>query len=226
MAVPDYTLQFSVVWSNWDLLLEGAAYTLALTAASGVTGLVAGIVCAEVRRNGGKIARGLVAAYVEFIRNTPFIVQMFFIFFGLPSAGIKIDAGQAAFLAMSVNIGAYFTEIIRAGLDASPAGQYEASTALGLRRRIAFLLVILPPSIARVYPALVSQFVLVFLGSAVVSQIAAEDLTFQAQYLQSRTFRAFELYFTITLVYFAMTLGWRFFFSWARGRIFPWQPKR
>lgn len=226
MATPDYTFQFSVVWSNWDLLLKGAAYTLALTAASGATGLAAGIVCAEIRRSGGKIARGLVAAYVEFIRNTPFIVQLFFIFFGLPSAGVKIDAGQAAFLAMSINICAYFTEIIRAGLDASPAGQFEASSALGLRRRIAFLLVILPPSIARVYPALVSQFVLVFLGSAVVSQIAAEDLTFQAQYLQSRTFRAFELYFAITLIYFVMTLGWRALFAWMRGRIFPWQSAR
>ena len=226
MAVPDYNFQFSVVWSNWDLLLKGAAHTLALTTTGGAAGLVAGTVCAEIRRSGGKIARGLVAAYVEFIRNTPFIVQLFFIFFGLPSAGVKIDAGQAAFLAVSINLGAYFTEIIRAGLDASPAGQFEASSALGLRRRAAFFLVILPPSIARVYPALVSQFVLVFLGSAVVSQIAAEDLTFQAQYLQSRTFRAFELYFAITLIYFAMTLGWRLFFAWARGRMFPWQPGR
>lgn len=226
MAAPEYNFQFSVVWSNWDLLLKGAAYSLALAAGAGAAGLAAGVVCAELRRSGGKVARALTAAYVEFIRNTPFIVQLFFIFFGLPSAGVKIGAGTAAFLAMTINIGAYFTEIIRAGLDAAPAGQREAAMALGLRKRAAFLLVILPPSVARVYPALASQFVLVFLGSAVVSQIAAEDLTFQAQYLQSRTFRAFELYFAITLIYFAMTLGWRALFAWARGRIFPWQPAR
>lgn len=222
----DYRFQFSVVWQNWALLLQGAGYTLVLCVISGVLGFGLGLLCAELRRSGNRVASGAVAAYVEFIRNTPFLVQLFFVFFGLPSSGVRITAEQAAVIAMTVNIGAYFTEIIRAGLEGTGRGQFEAAKSLALPRLVTFFKVILPPALARVFPALGGQFVLVFLGSAVVSQISVPDLTYQAQFLQSRTFRAFELYFAITVMYVAMALGFRVLFRWTERRFFPWRQGR
>ena len=137
------------------------------------------------------------AAYVEIIRNTPFIVQLFFVFFGLPAAGIKLTETTAAFLAMVFNLGAYSTEIIRAGIEAVPKGHLEAGASLAMSRLQILRYIVLKQAFQKVYPALSSQIVIVMLGSAVVSQISAEDLTYAANYIQSRNFRAFEVYLVV-----------------------------
>lgn len=222
----NYTLQFREVWANFDMLLWGAAYSLILCIIAGFAGLTIGIIAAETRRTGPRWARVLVAAYVEVIRNTPFIVQLFFLFFGLASAGLRLSPEIAAAIALTINIGAYFCEIIRAGLEATPRGQIEAARALGLRDWRIFRAIVLPPALSQAYPALTSQFVLVFLGSAVISQISAPDLTFQAQFLQSRTFRAFEIYFVVTGLYVAMALSFKLLFAQAERRLFPWKGSR
>lgn len=216
-------LRFLEVLRYADLLLWGALLSVALATAAGVAGLLLGILCAEGQRLGHRGLTWTIRAYVEFIRNTPFLVQLFFVFFGLPSLGLRLDALSAALIALVLNIAAYFTEILRAGLEASPAGQAEAGRALGLRRWQIFLLVQLRPALAKVWPALVSQFVLVFLGSAVVSQISVEDLTFQGQFIQSRTFRAFEIYLVITLLYAGLAFALRRALLELGAKLFPWQ---
>ena len=222
----NYQMQFREVWNNFDLLLWGAAYSLVLCIIAGVLGLAIGIAAAEIRRSGPRWGRVLVAAYVEVIRNTPFIVQLFFLFFGLSSSGLRLSPEIAAAIALTINIGAYFCEIIRAGLEATPKGQFEAARALGLRDWRIFRAIVLPPALSQAYPALTSQFVLVFLGSAVISQISAPDLTFQAQFLQSRTFRAFEIYFVVTAMYVAMALSFKLLFARAETALFPWKGAR
>ena len=201
-----YQLQFAEVWPHWPALARGALYTLELTAVSTVAGVAVGTLGAAARVSSSAAARAVARAYVELIRNTPFIVQLFFVFFGLPSLGVRLSEGEAAVLAMVINLGAYSTEIIRAGIDATPKGQVEAALALAMSRIQVFLHVVLQPAFERIWPALVSQVVIVMLGSAVVSQISAPDLTFAGSFIHSRNFRAFEVYVVITVMYLGLAL--------------------
>jgi polar amino acid transport system permease protein len=209
-----YQFDFIPVLHNADLLLRGALFTLELTAIGTLLGVSVGIVGAIVRAWKIQPFSALFGVYVELIRNTPFLVQLFFIFFGLPSLGLKISEWQAAVLAMVINLGAYSTEIIRAGIQAIPRGQLEASAALAMTRFETFRYVVLAPALAKVWPALSSQIIIVMLGSAVCSQIATEELSFAANFIQSRNFRAFETYIITTLIYLAMALLIRQLLAW------------
>ena len=187
-------LDFMTVLSQWPLLATGVAWTLGLTAIATVLGTLLGVACAWARSQGPSALRWIAGSYVELIRNTPFIVQLFFIFFGLPAAGVKLSPLTASILAMVINLGAYATEIIRAGIEATPRGQIEAAQSLALGRLQIFTRVIIPPALRKVWPALVSQIIIVMLGSAVCSQISTEELSYAANLIQSRNFRAFEAY--------------------------------
>jgi len=216
----NYAFDFGWLADYWPVLLKGLGITVELTLVGGVLGVALGIACAWARALGPAWLRPVVAIYVELIRNTPFLIQLFFIFFGLPALGLRMSELQAANLAMVINLGAYGCEIIRAGIQATPKGQFEAGASLGMSRIQTFRHVVLIPALQRIWPALSSQIVIVMLGSAAVSQIAAEDLTFAANFIQSRTFRAFETYFAATLIYLALAillrqllrgLGWTIF---------------
>ncbi|MEM5472183.1 amino acid ABC transporter permease [Hoeflea sp. AS60] len=202
----NYTFNFDWIAQYYPVILKGIAITLELTLVGAVIGVGLGIFCAWARTLGPSWLRPPVAVYVELIRNTPFMVQLFFIFFGLPALGIRLGELPAANLAMIINLGAYSCEIIRAGIEATPKGQFEAGHALALRPLQIFWKIILLPALQRIWPALSSQIVIVMLGSAVVSQIAAEDITFAANFIQSRTFRAFEAYFVTTLIYLLLSI--------------------
>jgi polar amino acid transport system permease protein len=140
-------------------------------------------------------------------------VQLFIVYFGLPSVGLRLDAGTAAVAALSINLGAYATEIVRAGVQSVRRSQIEAGVSLGLSRLQTFRHVVLVPALAAIYPALASQFVLLMLATSVVSQIAAEELFHAATILQSRTFRDFEVYLVTGGFYLAMALGFRALFA-------------
>ena len=213
-----YQFAFAPVFDNADLLLKGAGFTLGLTAIGATLGIGLGTFGAICRA--WKLAPfdRLFAVYVELIRNTPFLVQLFFIFFGLPSLGVQITEWSAAILAMVINLGAYSTEIIRAGIQATPRGQIEAAESLAMSRPQIFRHVVLVPALQRVWPALASQVIIVMLGSAVCSQIATEELTFAANFIQSRNFRAFETYFVTTGMYFLMALMLRQLLMWLGRR--------
>ena len=204
-----YVFQFGVVLDNLPLLLHGALLTIRLSALAMLFGLGVGIIGAAISTSGPRWARFIVRAYVEVIRNTPFLVQLFIIYFSLPALGLRLRADQAALLGMTINLGAYATEIVRSGIEAIPFGQIEAARALGLRRLPIFRFIVLRPALRIVYPALVSQFILLMLGSSVVSSISAVDLTAITNTLQSTTFRSFEFYFAATLIYLVMALGFR-----------------
>ncbi|MDO3433781.1 amino acid ABC transporter permease [Rhizobium sp. CBN3] len=201
-----YHFEFGWLLQHYPEIIKGVLITLELIAIGGVLGISLGIVCAWVRALGRVWLKPVIAAYVELIRNTPFLIQLFFIFFGLPSLGLHLSELTAANLAMVVNLGAYSCEIIRAGIQATPKGQFEAGESLAMTRFETFRHVVLVPSLQRIWPALSSQVVIVMLGSAVVSQIAAEDLTFAANFIQSRTFRAFEAYIVSTSIYLALAI--------------------
>jgi polar amino acid transport system permease protein len=214
-------LDFAAVLSEWPLLLTGVAWTMALTIASVVVGTVLGIACAWVRGRGFGATfapvwlKGLVGAYVELIRNTPFIVQLFFIYFGLPAAGFKLSAETASFIAMVVNLGAYATEIIRAGLEATPRGQIEAAQSLALSSRQTFFWVVLPPALKKVWPSLVGQIIIVMLGSSVCGQISTQELSYAADLIQSRNFRSFEAFIVVGTIYLLLSVAMRLVLNWA-----------
>ena len=215
-----YSFDFGAIAGYAGLFLQGAGVTLGLIAIAAVLSLLISIGGAATALWGATWARRLVMAYVEVIRNTPFLVQMFFIFFGLPSLGLKLTAMTAAIIAVTVNLTAYCIEIMRAGIQAVAPGQREAGLALGLHPIWVFLSVILPQAIANVYPALVSQIILTMLESAVVSQIAMMDLTHVADLIQSRNYRTFEAYFVAAIIYLVMAICLRRLMARAGQRLF------
>lgn len=214
------TLDFGAVLSQWPLLAKGVAWTITLTLVSAVIGGALGVFCAWARSQGPVWLRWLTGTYVELIRNTPFIVQLFFIFFGLPMLGIKLSPTLASILTMVINLGAYATEIIRAGLMATPRSQIEAAESLALNRWQVYTRVVLPPALRKVWPALTSQIVIVMLGSAVCGQISTEELSFAANLIQSRNFRAFEAYLVATAIYLLLAIGLRRTLNWLGPRFF------
>lgn len=212
-------LDFASVLSQWPLLLKGVAWTLGLTAVSAVLGVLLGIACAWVRTEGPVWRRPAVAAYVELIRNTPFIIQLFFIFFGLPALGLRLGPEWSSVIAMVINLGAYSAEIVRAGIQATPIGQIEAAVSLALTRVQTFIWVVLPPALQRIWPALVSQIIIVMLGSAVCGQISTEELSFAANLIQSRNFRAFEAFIVATVIYLGLSMATRAALNWLGERL-------
>ena len=203
----NYTFQFDDVFAAWPQLINGTLSTIELSMLAMLIGLMVAVLCAWGKTGGPWPLRWLIDAYIELIRNTPFLVQLFFFFFALPALGLRWSAHTAALIAMVVNLGAYATEIIRAGIESIPKGQIEAGLALNLKRHKIFLYVILKPALRTVYPALTSQFILLMLSSSVVSAISADDLTSVAADLQSKTFRSFEIYIVIALIYLALAMS-------------------
>lgn len=204
-----YTFQFRDVFASWEFILQGVAMTLYLSAVTMVLGLVIGVACAAGRLYGPGPVRLLVGSYVESIRNTPLLVQLFIIFFGLPSIGLRFDATTAAVVTLTINLGAYATEIVRAGLEAVPRAQVEAGHSLGLSGLQVFRHIVLFPALRLMYPALASQFILLMLATSITSQIAVQDLFHVASIIQSRTFRDFEVYTVIGVLYLLLALVFR-----------------
>jgi polar amino acid transport system permease protein len=201
-----YKFNFEFLTEYWPEFLYGALLTLKFTGIAIVLGMLFGTLFAVARTNGPKWLRKAVSIYVEIIRNTPLLVQTFWLFFGLASLGVKLTAFTAAIIALTINITAYSSEIIRAGIESIGKGQIEAAQSLGLTRRQLLLTVVLPPAIERVFPALTSQYVLMMLATSIMSQISAEELVAVAGRVQSETFRGFEIYIVVAVVYLLLAL--------------------
>jgi polar amino acid transport system permease protein len=202
-----YDFNFAPVLAAWDQLLLGAWLTIQLSGAAMALGLVVSVLGALAKTSGVRPLRWAVDVYVEVIRNTPFLVQIFFFYFGLPSLGVRLGPNEAALLALVVNFGAYGTEIIRAGIESIAKGQIEAGTALGLSKLQIFGYVVMKPALRTVYPSLTSQFIYLMLTSSVVSVISANDLAAAGNDLQSQTFASFEVYLAVTAIYLALAAG-------------------
>ena len=213
-----YELDFAAPLGYWRDMLLGAATTLGLSVSATVLGFGLGVACAIARTGHSPAAARVAGAYVETIRNTPLLVQIFIVYFGLASVGIKLGAFTAAIVALVVNVGAYTAEIIRAGIESVPRSQREAGECLALSRWQLLRHVVLPPAIERVWPALTSQYVLLMLASSITSQISTEELTAVANRVQSDTFRSVETYLIVAAFYLALSLVLRVLF-WAVGSI-------
>jgi polar amino acid transport system permease protein len=211
----NYTFDFTPVFAAWPTLVDGIIGTLKMSSLSMVFGLSLGIVFMSMRMSKQSVLRTIAIGYIELIRNTPILVQVFFVFFGMPALGIRLSGEQAAILAMTLNCAAYAAEIVRGGVQSIRPGQIEAGRALGLHTVDIYRFVVFRPAIRAVYPALCSQFILMMLNSSLMSSVSAEELTYFAQTLDSQTFRSFEIYLTLGAIYLALSQ----FFSIALGAI-------
>jgi polar amino acid transport system permease protein len=214
-------LDFPAVLERWPSFLDGAVLTLELALFATVLGALLGTMAAVGRGTHSALIARACKVYVEAIRNTPLLVQIFLVYFGLASVGLKLSAFTVAVAALTINVGAYTAEIMRAGFEAIPRGQIEAAEGLALSRVQIYWHIILLPAVERVYPALTSQFVLLMLASSVCSQISTEELTAVANYIQSDTYRAFETYIIVAVLYIILSLVMRAGF-WGLGLVlFP-----
>jgi polar amino acid transport system permease protein len=221
-----YNFRFEVLLRYQDEILEGVGLTIELSAIAMVLGLLIGLAVAMASNSTTNILRVPARFYVEAIRNTPLLVQLFIVFFGLPSIGIRLDANSAALIALSINMGAYGAEILRAGFESVRKSQIEAGRSLGLTAGQTFRYVVLFQALKAIYPALASQFVLIMLATCVVSSIGVTELFHQAAFIDSRTYRSFEAYTLITLSYLVLTLGFRALFALIYWAVFVRRPAR
>ena len=218
----NYRFRFDLVIGSLPDLLVGAWLTVQLSVIAMAIGIVVALLSAIIRMSGPVPLRWAIGAYIEVIRNTPFLVQIFIVFFGLPSIGIRLDPNTSALVAMVLNVAAYVTEILRAGIESVPKGQTEAGKALGLTPLQVFRYIVIKPAMKTVYPSLTSQYVLLMLQSSVISAISAEELTAIANDVASRTFASFEVYIIVTGIYFVMGIAFSTVFSLLFRKIFAY----
>ena len=201
-----YTFDFAVIFENFDRLLLGCISTLVLSITAMAIALLVAIAFVFAQMASPKLLGYPIRTFVEVVRNTPFLVQIFFIYFGLPQIGVRFDPNTAAIIALAINGTAFATEIIRSGVEGIPRGLIEAGRALGMRPLQIYRYIVQRPALQMVYPALVSEFIMLMLTSSIVSSISAQELTQAAAVLESKTFRSFEVFLVVTGLYGAMSL--------------------
>lgn len=219
------TLDFSVVTDAWQALLLGTLGTLFLAFSGMAIAMIIGVLGVVILRMQMRLPSLLVNAFIEIVRNTPFLVQIFFLFFALPLAGIRLNPTLTAILALGVNGGAYAIEIIRGGVESVPKGQTEAGLALGLHKHEVFRLIVLTPALRAIYPSLSSQFILLTLTTAICTSISAYELTSVGQRIEAETFRSFEVYFTLTGIYLVISLVTMWLLAAIGRRAFDYQQR-
>jgi len=216
------SLNYQQIMRYQELFIEGALYTLVLTMLAVIIGTVMATAAALVHEKGPKVARQLIRCYIEIIRNTPALIQIYIVFFVMPQLGLRLPSFQAAVAALSIYFCAYAIEIIRSGLYAIPKSQIEAGFCLGLTQWQVFRHVILVSMLRTIYPSYTSQFILLLLGTSLASQISAEELFHVAGFVDSRTYRSFEVYSLVSAIYLFMSLSFKALFALIARRIFQW----
>lgn len=220
-------LRFYEIWREPEYLsrlLDGIWMSIWLTVLAGALGFSFAILLAVSRRSQKhRLLSWVAATYIEIIRNTPLIVQLFFVAFGLPMLlGYRWPFEASALLALTLNFSAYYAEIVRAGLDNVDDGQRDAHDALALPRFKAFFLVVLPQALAKVYPSLVSQFIFLFLTTGIISELGIEELTWSGRFIADRTFRDFEIFLVLTVIYVVLAMLFKAVFHVGEKKFFPW----
>lgn len=213
-------LDFSFIPRIMPGLLQGATVTLWLTAASVSVGFVIGSLMGIMASGVNKPLKIISTVYINIIRGTPLLVQIFLVYFGVPPLlGISMPSNIAAILALSINSGAYVGEIVRGGIVSVDRGQYEASFSLGMNRNLTMLHVIFPQAFKRIIPMLGNEFIAMLKDSSLVAVISMEELLRKGQLAVSRTFRPFEIYIVITFMYLIMTYGISILVKWSERRL-------
>ena len=199
-------LDFSPVWAGWPDLMRGAAVTVEITAAALILGCVMGLLVGIGRLNPKrKFIYGICTAYVAVIRDTPLLVQLFILFFGLPQFGIMLPAFACGILGLGIYSGAYVSEIVRGAIQSVDRGQTEAARSIGMSSGQAMMSVILPQAVVRMIPPLGNEFIALIKNSALVSLLTIHDVMHQGQKIISVSYRSLEVYLAIAVIYFVLT---------------------
>ncbi|WP_027168646.1 amino acid ABC transporter permease [Mesorhizobium sp. WSM3224] len=197
-----YTLNFNLIWRHFDKLSGGLLLSLELAVISIAIGIVIGLVLAVWYVSAGRVVRGIIAAYVEFIRNVPLILLVYLVFYGLPTVVDIAYSAQTSFVAtLALYSGAYLVEVFRSGLEAVPRGQIDAGKAIGLTPWQRLIHVRLPTMMRITLPALSNTFISLFKDTSVASVISVPELTYGAQWINFNTFRIVEVYLVVTAMY-------------------------
>jgi His/Glu/Gln/Arg/opine family amino acid ABC transporter permease subunit len=198
-------LDLSILLPHLGFLAQGALLTALICGLSLIGGTILGMIVAIARTSARPWVRRAASAYVDLFRNVPFIVQLFFFYYGLPEVGIYIDAFTTGVVALSISGGAYASDAIRAGILAIDTGILEAAEVSGLSRRVTFTRIVLPIALRTSVRPLGSVLINMILTSSVLSTITLNELTGQAKIVASDTFRPFEVYAVLLVVYAALT---------------------
>ncbi|RDJ23371.1 amino acid ABC transporter permease [Bosea caraganae] len=221
----NYKLDFTPVLDGLPSLLIACLGTFALALGGMVLAIIIGIGGVMLRDSRIAPVRWFIKSFVEVIRNTPFLVQIYFIYFALPLAGLRLDPTPTAIIALGINGGAYAIEIIRGGVQSIGKGQIEAGLALGLHKAQVFRLIVLKPALRAIFPSLTSQFVLLTLTTSIASAISAYELTSVAQQIETSSFRSFEVYGVVTVFYLVISWLMMRFFGMISTRYFSYPVK-
>ena len=201
------SFDFSLIWNSLPLLLAGAGVTIEITAIAVGLGFILGLITSVCRLSGVKVLQVIAVCYVNIIRGTPMLVQIFLIYFALPMViGERINPFVAAVAACSINSGAYVSEIFRAGIQSVDKGQMEAGRSLGLSWMQTMRYVILPQAFKHVIPPLGNEFISMTKETSLVSVIGFEELTRRGQLIIAKTYGSFEIWLTVAAIYLVMTL--------------------
>lgn len=202
-------------------LLKGALVTIEVSLLAFVLALVLGLLLGIARLSRLWPLRWLAAAYIQFIRGTPLLLQLFVIYYVLPFGGLVLPPFIAGVAGLSINYAAYMAEVFRSGIGAVPAGQWEAASALGMSRGLMMRRIILPQAVRIIIPALGNFFVSIFKDSSLVSVITMRDLMLSGQLLASATFRHFEIFALVAIIYFAISYPASKLSDWLEYRFSP-----
>ena len=199
----------------WSDFVRAAWLTLQITLLAFLLAMLLGLLTALASASRVGLLRAIARVYIEAIRNTPVLLQIFIVFFGLPSLGITLNAYTAGVIALGVNVGAYLAEVFRAGIQSVPRGQLEAASILGLERSQIFIEVVLPQAARAVYPAIVNNLIQLLLGTSLLSAIALPELSGTATVINARTLLYIQT-FSITLIAYLFLSN---LLSWLAGQI-------
>ena len=220
-------LRFFEIYRSYEyleLLAIGIFNSVIITTCAGIIGFSLGVLFAVLRYEKIIVLGLICASYTDFVRNTPLIVQMFFVTFGLPQLlGYEWPFWAHAILALTLNFSAYFSEIVWAGLKTVNKGQIEAAKSMGLPRWKILWTILLPQAIAKMFPSLNAQFVFLFLTTGIMSEISVMDLTYAGVFIDSRTFRSFEVFLTLTILYILIALVFKFLITLIERRVMRWK---
>ncbi len=201
----NYTFQFGVALRSLPDLLRGAAVTLAIAALSFWGGALIGLLGATAKAFGGRLPRGLAAAYVVFFTNTPALLQIYFLYYGLPELGVRLSPIVSVVLGLTLNAGAYLTEIMRGGFLSVRQTELDAASVLGMSLPQQLVYVIVPHIVKTLYPSLANFFILLMLGSSMGAVFSVNELTGTAIDISTETYRWLEMFVLVAAIYIVLT---------------------
>jgi len=210
---------FRIIWEYMPLFLEGLRNTFLISIVSILLALIVGTLACACRLSHSKLLRGVSITYIESIRSTPLLVQIYFFYFGLPTLGVRIPELQTGILALMLNSGAYMAEIIRAGITSVPSGQIEAGISSGLSYFQRMRFIVLPQALGVTVPPLLGQSIVLVKDSALLSLISVMELTRSGQVLTSERFMPSEAFFTVAFFYLCIYFCLKTLADWSQKKL-------